>query len=98
MRFKHFFMKSTVAQISSKFFRFSFLLSVLLLGNSLFGQETDPKKLIKNADKYFSIKNYEEAIPLYLSAIENGAAELPPPVKALMAAMSKVMTGTAYYI
>ena len=32
------------------------------------------------------------------TAIENGAAELPPPVKKLMAAMSKVMTGTAYYI
>ena len=32
------------------------------------------------------------------TAIEQGAAELPPPVKKLMAAMSKVMTGTAYYI
>lgn len=32
------------------------------------------------------------------TAIENGAAELPPPVKKLMAAMSKVMTGSAYYI
>lgn len=32
------------------------------------------------------------------TAVENGAAELPPPVKTLMAAMSKVMTGTAYYI
>jgi ubiquinone biosynthesis monooxygenase Coq7 len=32
------------------------------------------------------------------TAIENGAAELPPPVKKLMAAMSKVMTGTTYYI
>ncbi len=32
------------------------------------------------------------------TAIEQGAAELPPPVKKLMAAMSKVMTGTTYYI
>ncbi len=32
------------------------------------------------------------------TAIENGAAQLPPAVKTLMAAMSKVMTGTAYYI
>lgn len=32
------------------------------------------------------------------TAIEHGAAELPPPVKTLMVAMSKVMTGTAYYI
>ncbi|RKZ61294.1 MAG: demethoxyubiquinone hydroxylase family protein [Gammaproteobacteria bacterium] len=32
------------------------------------------------------------------TAIEHGAAELPPPVKTLMAAMSKVMTGTAYYL
>ncbi|MBL4712152.1 MAG: 2-polyprenyl-3-methyl-6-methoxy-1,4-benzoquinone monooxygenase [Gammaproteobacteria bacterium] len=32
------------------------------------------------------------------TAIENGAAVLPPPVKTLMAAMSKVMTGTAYYL
>ncbi len=32
------------------------------------------------------------------TAIENGASELPPPVKKLMAAMSKVMTGTTYYI
>jgi len=32
------------------------------------------------------------------TAIEHGAAELPPPVKTLMAAMSKVMTGTAYYV
>ena len=32
------------------------------------------------------------------TAIDNGAAELPPPVKKLMAAMSKVMTGTTYYI
>ena len=32
------------------------------------------------------------------TTIENGAAELPPAVKKLMAAMSKVMTGTAYYI
>ncbi len=32
------------------------------------------------------------------TAIEHGAAELPPPVKKLMAAMSKVMTGTTYYV
>ena len=32
------------------------------------------------------------------TAIEQGAAELPPPVKKLMAAMSKVMTGTTYYL
>ena len=32
------------------------------------------------------------------TAIEHGAAELPPPVKKLMAAMSKVMTTTAYYV
>ena len=32
------------------------------------------------------------------TAIEHGAAELPPPVKTLMAAMSKVMTSTAYYV
>ena len=32
------------------------------------------------------------------TAIDHGAAELPPPVKKLMAAMSKVMTGTTYYI
>ena len=32
------------------------------------------------------------------TAIENGAAELPPPVKKLMAAMSKVMTRTTYYM
>lgn len=32
------------------------------------------------------------------TAIENGAAELPPPVKKLMAAMSLVMTSTTYYI
>ncbi len=32
------------------------------------------------------------------TAIEQGAAELPAPVKTLMVAMSKVMTGAAYYI
>ncbi len=32
------------------------------------------------------------------TAVENGAAELPFPVKKLMLAMSKVMTGAAYYI
>lgn len=32
------------------------------------------------------------------TAIEHGAAELPPAVKTLMAAMSKVMTGSAYYL
>jgi len=32
------------------------------------------------------------------TAIEQGAAELQPPVKKLMAAMSKVMTGTTYYV
>jgi len=32
------------------------------------------------------------------TAIDHGAAELPPPVKNLMAVMSKVMTGTAYYL
>lgn len=32
------------------------------------------------------------------TAIEHGASELPPPVKKLMAAMSKVMTGTTYYV
>ena len=32
------------------------------------------------------------------TAIENGAVELPPTVKKLMAAMSKVMTSTTYYI
>lgn len=32
------------------------------------------------------------------TAIEGGAAELPPPVKSLMTAMSKVMTSSTYYI
>ena len=32
------------------------------------------------------------------TAIENGAAEMPPPVKTLMSAMSKVMTNSAYHI
>ena len=32
------------------------------------------------------------------TAVEHGGAELPPPVKTLMQAMSKVMTGTAYYL
>jgi ubiquinone biosynthesis monooxygenase Coq7 len=32
------------------------------------------------------------------TAIDHGAAELPPPVKNLMAVMSRVMTGSAYYI
>ncbi len=32
------------------------------------------------------------------TAIEHGAAELPTPVKTLMAAMSKVMTSTTYYV
>ncbi|VAW50263.1 2-polyprenyl-3-methyl-6-methoxy-1,4-benzoquinol hydroxylase, coq7 type [hydrothermal vent metagenome] len=32
------------------------------------------------------------------TAIEQGAAELPPTVKTFMMAMSKVMTGAAYYI
>ena len=32
------------------------------------------------------------------TAIENGAAELPKPIKASMKVMSKVMTGTVYYI
>ncbi len=32
------------------------------------------------------------------TAIEHGAAEMPPPVKKLMAAISKVMTGTTYYV
>jgi len=32
------------------------------------------------------------------TAIEHGAAELPPAVKTLMAAMSKVMTNSAYYL
>ena len=32
------------------------------------------------------------------TAIENGAAELPKPIKAGMKVMSKVMTGTVYYI
>lgn len=32
------------------------------------------------------------------TAIEQGAAKLPPTVKTLMAAMSKVMTSSAYYI
>jgi ubiquinone biosynthesis monooxygenase Coq7 len=32
------------------------------------------------------------------TAIEHGAAELPPPVKTLMTAMSKVMTSTTYYL
>jgi ubiquinone biosynthesis monooxygenase Coq7 len=32
------------------------------------------------------------------TAIDHGAAEVPPPVKKLMAVMSKVMTSTSYYI
>lgn len=32
------------------------------------------------------------------TAVEHGGAELPPPVKTLMQAMSKVMTGSTYYI
>lgn len=32
------------------------------------------------------------------TAIESGAADLPPPVKKLMATMSKIMTSTTYYI
>ena len=32
------------------------------------------------------------------TAVEHGGAELPPPVKTLMQAISKVMTGSAYYV
>jgi ubiquinone biosynthesis monooxygenase Coq7 len=32
------------------------------------------------------------------TALDHGAAELPPPVKKLMAAMSKVMTKTVYWV
>jgi len=36
-------------------------------------QDTD--KLIFSADKYFKIRNYEEALPLYLKAIEKGVKD-----------------------
>ncbi|MDH5475705.1 MAG: OmpA family protein [Cyclobacteriaceae bacterium] len=57
----------------TSFFKFALLLTVLSIINVSYGQDIDIKKVISKADKYFSIKNYKEAIPLYLQAIEAGA-------------------------
>lgn len=38
-------------------------------------QAQDVDKLIYNADKYYDIKNYDAALPLYLEAIEKGAKD-----------------------
>lgn len=46
-------------------FIFTFFFSLTAVGQ-------DVNKLLYNADKYFKIRNYEEALPLYLKAIEAG--------------------------
>jgi len=52
----------------------SFLIIFLLsVSNIILAQDTD--KLIFSADKYFKIRNYEEALPLYLEAIEKGVKD-----------------------
>lgn len=55
----------------SRIMRLIILMMIISITGTSFGQE-DPKKLISKADKYFSIKNFNEAIPLYLQAIEAG--------------------------
>ncbi|MTI22997.1 hypothetical protein E1176_18345 [Fulvivirga sp. RKSG066] len=49
------------------------LTSLLFLSLQLHAQDAD--KLISDADKYFKIRNYSEALPLYLEAIEKGAKD-----------------------
>ncbi|MDH5366408.1 MAG: OmpA family protein [Cyclobacteriaceae bacterium] len=60
----------------TNFTKFAFMLFAFLTINLSYGQDADPKKLISKADKYFSIKNYKEAIPLYLQAIDAGANDV----------------------
>lgn len=49
------------------------LLWAFLAINSIQAQDVDANKLVSKADKYFKIRNYKEAVPLYLQAIEAGA-------------------------
>lgn len=50
-----------------------FLLPLLFFSASLSAQDVD--KLLFSADKYFEIRNYEQAKPLYLQAIESGEGD-----------------------
>lgn len=43
-----------------------------LLPNQTIAQNSEARKLAEKADKYFRIKNYSEALPLYLQAVEAG--------------------------
>ena len=56
-----------------------FRVIVLLLGIFLVAQSQaqNTSKIIYNADNYFSIKNYDEALKLYLKAIEDGVQDDP---------------------
>ncbi|ELR69993.1 hypothetical protein C900_04420 [Fulvivirga imtechensis AK7] len=48
------------------------LTAILLLFSVILAQAQNIEKKVYDADKYFKIRNYKEALPLYLEAIEGG--------------------------
>jgi outer membrane protein OmpA-like peptidoglycan-associated protein len=62
------------------------LISGLLAPEGLWAQGNPQDKLFR-ADKYFSIKNYKEALPLYLEVLQSGTAD----------PMVHYKTGVCYY-
>ncbi len=60
--------------MNNRIYPYLFLVLIIVLCSSnLVAQNTT--KIVYNADKYFKIKNYEEALPLYLKAIEDGLTD-----------------------
>ncbi|MEL7001682.1 MAG: hypothetical protein AAFN93_02995, partial [Bacteroidota bacterium] len=61
--------------MSTTFSRARLLAVFFILTNAHFLMAQDIDKKIFSADKYFKIRNYERAIPLYLEAIEAGVKD-----------------------
>lgn len=48
------------------------IIALLVVFTACFAQAQSVEKTISDADKYFNIKNYKEALPLYIKGIEAG--------------------------
>ena len=63
----------TLKVVKIKIILLVLIINISGASNVLYGQDIDKK--IFSADKYFKIRNYEEALPLYLEIIESGSKD-----------------------
>lgn len=67
--------KENLSKMRTPLLKFNYLTVLFFLFSTNFLLAQDIDKKIYSADKYFKIRNYEKAIPLYLEAIDAGVKD-----------------------